>query len=226
MKNILYICFLGMIFLSCQSQPEGTHETWWINSSKVDCVGVGPQSCFQISKAEEFDRQNWELFYSEIEGFEYEPGNIYHIKLEIIDKTGELPADASSKSYKLLEVLSVESDLSLRLTNIWKVIQVGELQNPVGSLDGNELTFEFNASEKTYFGQLGCNTIRGGIAENDGENLKLGLGATTMMACPDMETEQKISKALIETTRYQIQENELVFFDPEGTELIRFKAVD
>ncbi|NVK48744.1 MAG: DUF4377 domain-containing protein [Cyclobacteriaceae bacterium] len=226
MKSILIISFLGMTLLSCQSKPEGLVETWWINSSRVDCVGVGPQTCFQIYRGENLDSKNWELFYDQIEGFDFEPGNIYKIKVEIMDKVGEIPADASSKSYKMLEVLSMEPDRSLLLTNIWKIIQVGEIENPVGSLDGNELTFEFNASEGTYFGNLGCNTTRGKILLNDGEKLNLGPGATTMMACPDMETEKQIGKALIDTKSYQIQENELIFFDADGIELIRFRAVD
>ncbi|TFV97294.1 DUF4377 domain-containing protein [Algoriphagus kandeliae] len=226
MKNILLLASFFLFLFSCQTKPDGTEETWWINSAKVDCVGVGPQTCYQIFKGEELDRQNWQLFYDQIEGFDYELGNLYQIRVLVSDKAEPIPADASSKTYKLLEVIQKQSDPSLRLTNSWKVIKVGEIEFLQDLKTGEDLIFEFNASENSYFGNMACNTVRGQIRENDGENLLFGPGATTMMACPDMKTEQAIGKALIETRSYKIENNELVFFDSEGNELIRFLAVD
>ncbi|MCS5489060.1 DUF4377 domain-containing protein [Algoriphagus limi] len=226
MKNLLFLAISFLLLIACQSQPEGTVETWWINSAKVECTGVGPQTCYQIFKGEELDRQNWQLFYDQIEGFDYEPGNLYKIKVLVSDKAEPIPADASSKVYKLLELIQKLTDPSLRLTNSWKVIKVGETEFLQDLKSGEDLIFEFNASENTYFGNLSCNTIRGEILENDGEKLILSPGATTMMACPDMTTEQELSKALIETRTYKIEDKELVFFDSEGRELIRFMEVD
>jgi heat shock protein HslJ len=227
MKTILFL-FISTILgaVACESQTDQNTETWWINSAKMDCVGVGPMSCLQIQRGAEIDPGAWEFFYSAIKGFNYEPGNLYQIKVKITDREAPIPADASSKIYELVEVLSKNTDPALRLTNIWKVIKVGEIENPTGFKSNEALTFEFDASKKTYVGSLGCNSVRGAIIENNGEKLVLGPGATTMMACPVMSTENAISKALIDTQGYKLENNQLYLLNEAGETLITFQAVD
>ncbi|MBY5949559.1 DUF4377 domain-containing protein [Algoriphagus marincola] len=226
MIRLLTLSGILILLLSCQDQPTGQIETWWVNSAKVECIGVGPVNCLQISKEEELDRKDWELFYSTIEGFDYEPGFIYRLGVEIEEKEEPSPADASSKRYKLLKILSKEMDPALQITNIWKVIEVGEIKDPKGFKNGETLTFEFNASGKTYFGNMGCNTVRGQIKENDGETLILGPGASTKMACPDMSVENAISKALIDTRKYKIENRELHLMNEADEILMKLLAVD
>jgi len=50
MMKLLALAAFITILSACQNQPEGQVETWWINSAKVECTGVGPMSCLQISK--------------------------------------------------------------------------------------------------------------------------------------------------------------------------------
>jgi len=228
MKLTLIFTFLSLLGLViCSDSKENLIvETWWINSSKVDCTGVAPMSCLQIQKGEIIDSEKWEFFYSSIEGFEYQPGYIYQIKINIEDRPAPVPADASSKIFKLIEVMSKEVDKSLRITNIWKVIEIGEVKNPISFKSKEALIFEFNTSAKTYFGDAGCNSIRGSIKENDGGKLLLGPGASTMMACPDMAVEEAIGKAFIDTRSYSIEDNQLVFKNESGEVLITFQAVD
>ncbi|MEP0714341.1 DUF4377 domain-containing protein [Algoriphagus sp.] len=228
MKTILFLLISTVLgAVACESQSDNNTETWWINSSKVACTGVGPMSCLQIQKSEELDPDGaWELFYSDIKGFDYEPGNIYQIKLKVTDRAEPTPADASSKVYELVEVMSKKADPALRLTNIWKLTQVGEIQNPTGFRSEAALTFEFDASMKTYVGNMGCNSVRGEIKENDGQKLLLGPGATTMKACPDMAVEQAISQALIDTRGYKVENNQLYLMNEAGQTLMTFQAVD
>ena len=122
--------------------------------------------------------------------------------------------------------MSKEPDPALQLTNIWKVIKVGEIENPTGFKSKEALTFEFNASKKTYVGNMGCNSVRGEIKENDGKTLLLGPGAATMMACPDMSAEKAISEALINTRGYTIENNQLYLLNEDGERLMSFQAVD
>ncbi|WBL44602.1 META domain-containing protein [Algoriphagus halophytocola] len=117
-------------------------------------------------------------------------------------------------------------DPKLRLTNIWKVLKVGNIENPKDYKSGEALAFEFDASAKTYFGNAGCNTIRGAIKENDGERLLLGPGMSTMMACPNMEAENEIKQALEAARSYQIQSNTLSLQDSVGNTLMTFQAID
>ncbi|SFT45083.1 META domain-containing protein [Algoriphagus locisalis] len=227
MKTILFLLISTILaVVSCERDNEENTEIWWINSAKMDCVGTGPMSCLQIQKGTEIDPGAWEFFYSSIKGFEFEPGNIYQIKVKVTDKQQPIPADASSKTYELVEIMSKEPDPALRLTNIWKLIKVGEIENPTGFKSKEALTFEFNASKKTYVGDMGCNSVRGEIKENDGKNLLLGPGAATMMACPDMSAEKAISEALINTRGYTIENNQLYLLNEDGESLMTFQAVD
>jgi len=222
---ILLLTVLGMN--NCTTPNEtSTTETWWINSAKVECTGVAPMSCLQIQKGEIIDSEKWEFFYSTIEGFEYQPGYIYQIKVSVEDRPAPIPADASSKIYKLVEVLSKEVDQRLRITNIWKVIEVGNIKNPMSLKSKEPLIFEFDGSKNTYSGDAGCNTIRGEIKVNDGKNLVLGPGATTRMACPDMTVEMAIGRALNDTRTYYIEINQLIFKNESGEVVITFQAVD
>lgn len=227
MKIIILLLNLTLLAVAaCQSESEDETVTWWINSAKVDCTGVGPMTCFQIQKGKQIEAGKWEFFYSNIEGFAYEPGNIYQVKIEVNKRPEPIPADASSLTYKLLEIISKTTDPSLKLTNIWKVLEVGEFKDPKSFKNGEALIFEINRSAGTYFGDMGCNSVRGGIKEADAENLILGPGASTMMACPDMKVEQAIGKALIDTRKYKLENNQLHLLDSARKVLIRFLAVD
>jgi heat shock protein HslJ len=201
------------------------NETWWINSAKKDCVGVAPMTCFEIQRNADLDPEGWELFYSQIAGFDYEPGHVYHVVVEIQDRPPPLPADVSSKTYTLVEVLSKTADPALRLTNLWKVVSVGDLEDPRNA-KGQPLVFEFNASMRTYAGDLGCNRIRGALAENDGTRLKLGVGMATLMNCADMTVEDAVSSALAATRRYELSDGLLRFLGEEGEELMTFAPGD
>lgn len=227
MKTLLFLLIstaLGAV--ACDRQSDGIIETWWVNSAKVACTGVAPMSCLQIQKGDKIDPDSWQFFYSTIKGFDYEPGKIYQIKVKITDKEGPVPADASSKNYELVEIMSKETDPALRITNSWKITKVGDIEHPTGFKNKEELTFEFDASNNTYMGNMGCNTVRGEIKLNDGKKLLLGPGAATRMACPDMTVEKAISNALVDTRGYQLEKNQLYFLNEAGETLMVFQAVD
>ncbi|MCY4374452.1 MAG: DUF4377 domain-containing protein [Spirochaetaceae bacterium] len=64
-----------------------------------DCVGEGPRKCRVV---------DGELFYSRIEGFDYQEGYHYRLRIERFEAYPgqEPPADASRYRYRLLEVLA------------------------------------------------------------------------------------------------------------------------
>ena len=73
-----------------------------VASTRVPCVGVVPMECLQVRWSAS---SPWELFYDSIEGFSWEAGNRYVLRVarrEILDP----PADGSSVAFRLLEVLS------------------------------------------------------------------------------------------------------------------------
>jgi len=225
MKIYLVIITLILSVVGCE-KGENTNETWWINSAKKDCMGVGPMSCLQIQKGDTFDPGSWQLFYDQIQGFDYVPGFIYKIEVKVTQKAEPIPADASSLKYELVKIVSKEMDTRLRLTNIWKVLKVGEIENPRNQKSNEVLIFELKASEMSYSGDLGCNTVRGSIKALDGSTLEFGPGASTRMACMDMAVENEILQAITNTKTYQIAENQLTLLDENGATLMLFQAVD
>lgn len=88
--------------------PDATGEilTVTIGPELVDCVAVGPWECMVV---------DGELFYEAIDGFDYEEGYTYRIRMERYDAwpdQDEPPQDASKYGYRLIEVISRESDKS------------------------------------------------------------------------------------------------------------------
>lgn len=127
-KTLLIASLVGMFaFASCgnKNQKEGTVEevsveetldktatpetaetqdivTMFIGPKQVDCTGVGPMKCLQVKETEDGE---WTLFYSSIQGFEYEEG--YNYKLEVRrEDVPNPPADAPSVRYILVKEIS------------------------------------------------------------------------------------------------------------------------
>lgn len=70
-----------------------------VGPERVDCVGVGPRKCLVVDGL---------YFYDSIDGFDYEPGYRYLIRMERYDawpEHEEPPQDASMYGYRLIEIL-------------------------------------------------------------------------------------------------------------------------
>jgi hypothetical protein len=78
--------------------PAGA--TLFVAEALVDCQGEGPMKCMRVRAAED---QPWSLHYDRIEGFTYEPGFVYELRVERRD-VAKPAADAPSSRYRLLEV--------------------------------------------------------------------------------------------------------------------------
>jgi heat shock protein HslJ len=233
MKNtvIIYLGILLLATMSCKSKQDMVSQkveekVLWINSAKLPCSGVGPMSCLQIQEGDEIQEGKWQNFYSNIEGFNYQPGNIYQIKVSVFKLPEPIPADASSLGYKLVEVISQEPDRTLRLTDIWKVIELGEIKNPMAR--EKALTMEINVSERRVFGFSGCNTFRGGIGKITEKELIFGNLASTMMSCGEQENklERLMVSQLAATRNYTIENRNLFLRDEEGKLLMVLLKVD
>ncbi len=81
-----------------ENAPE--EKTIFIGPKKVDCVGAGPMECYQVK---EDPNGEWLLFYNQIDGFEWEPGYTYELRVAV-HPVENPPADASSLRYELIEV--------------------------------------------------------------------------------------------------------------------------
>ena len=100
----------GTIVIAACTAPETSTETapyaevvtLYVGPEKVDCVGVAAQECLLVRDSPD---DEYEFFYSQINGFDYEPGYEYEL---LVQKTPveNSPADASSIEWTLIEVVS------------------------------------------------------------------------------------------------------------------------
>lgn len=74
----------------------------WIEPDLVECVGVAPMECMQVAYSEDGESQ---LFYDSIDGFDHQEGTSYVIDVQVTE-VEDPPADASSLSYTLVDVIS------------------------------------------------------------------------------------------------------------------------
>ena len=219
MKTNIYLILILVSLMSCKSAVN--KRNLWVNSSKVDCVGVGPMKCLQVKFN---DNDNWSSFYDGIEGFDYQPGFVYELEVQIdtLDKA-TLPADKSLYVYKLLNVVSKKQDTKLRLNDIWVATHIENKE-----LSPSEPMPQIELSLKTMqlMGTDGCNNIRGAIKTLTDDAISFGPLLGTKKLCPNMTTPNAFSKAFEGVTSYKLDELQLMFFDSSNKEVVRFKKVD
>ena len=92
-----------LILSACANKGvQDDTRTVFIGPEKVHCVGVAPMQCMQIK---EKANASWQLFYDQIEGFDFEAGYDYILQVKVEERE-HVPADASSLKWSLVKVLS------------------------------------------------------------------------------------------------------------------------
>ena len=76
--------------------------TLYVAPYTATCVGVDVQRCLLVKQAPEAE---WTFFYDGIEGFTYEPGFAYTLRVARRHVPNP-PADGSSVAYRLITVLA------------------------------------------------------------------------------------------------------------------------
>lgn len=109
--SIKLLTLAGLLVVLCTCGPaknsimNSSISPYWVNSQRVPCTGVGQQSCLQVKKGNDPEAGKWQNFYASIEGFDYEPGYLYHLRVRESPRPERVPADASSVIYTLEEVI-------------------------------------------------------------------------------------------------------------------------
>lgn len=111
--------------------------------------------------------------------------------------------DASRRPVITLEKKASGVKLSA-LNGEWNIAEVNGEAVPAGM--ENQPFIDFDVKKKTIHGNAGCNIMNGGFTTNadNARSISFPGVATTMMACPDMETEGKILKALNEVKSFDV----------------------
>jgi heat shock protein HslJ len=209
-------------------------KTLYVGPELVDCVGVGPMQCMLVKENLE---DEYEFFYSEIEGFTFEPGYTYELRV-LVEPVANAPADASNLKYTLLEVVSQEpvameaagaasaaEDLALEGPT-WQLTGVADADGVVSATpEGVEATAAF--ADGRVSGSGGCNNYSAAYML-DGDSLTIMPGPMTMMACPEpqMTVEQQFMAALGATATYEIAGSELHLLNADGQVVATFTVLE
>lgn len=225
MKFILAIFFSAIALNTCEkNSTEKAEETiLYVNSSKVDCTGVGKMKCLQTQESVTLKPNDWKNFYGNIEGFEFEPGYIYKlaVKKEKLDPA-TVPADASTLKYSLVKVIEKNKDEKMRLNDTWALKSINNEAIDSETFQKQPI-LEIQLNKMKIFGNDGCNNMFGSIKSLNENNITFGALGGTKMACPNMEISSKYTSALGKTKTYKIDDLQLYFYDADGNELLRFE---
>lgn len=104
------------------------------------------------------------------------------------------------------------------LAGKWKVVEVCGVAVP-DTLE-NQPFVEINVKEKRVHAQAGCNLLNGAFQTEEGQSYSLSFPQliSTMMACPDMETEDRVKQALNTTRSFgKLQDGRMGFYDADRT---------
>lgn len=228
-KEFVFTLFSLLFILLISSCTENTDNddivTFWVNSLRTECsAGAGMKQCLQVYKGDDPSSAEWEYFYEEIKGFEFEAG--YFQKLEVkktAREKGKVPMDASALEYTLMKVLEKVEDPLFVLSGNWTAT----------SIAGKELTDEtmipvlnIDLGKLMVTGSNGCNNYNGGISTLTESVIEFGNIASTKKMCMDMSIPDSYDQALNNTVTYKVAAGELAFMDKDGTTIVLFTKTE
>ncbi len=93
-----------------ETQAKTETQILWVADKRAECTGVAPMQCLMVQQTTANSQQpnanNWQYFYQDINGFNWRQGKVNKIKVKVTHlDPKQVPADGSSVSYQLLEVL-------------------------------------------------------------------------------------------------------------------------
>ncbi|MDD7887288.1 DUF4377 domain-containing protein [Flavivirga sp. 57AJ16] len=107
-KQILFLMIIG-ILLSCSNDDGNQSQTidMRINHYQNTGIGEGLFLTLLVQENNNIGSDIWTKFYNSIEGFNYQPGFIYDVRV-IVEQVDNPPADGSSLKYTLQEIISAQ----------------------------------------------------------------------------------------------------------------------
>ncbi|PID87281.1 MAG: hypothetical protein CSB13_00225 [Chloroflexi bacterium] len=212
------------------TELEGSGEmvTMYVGSEFVDCEGEGPQTCMLIKYSPD---EEYQLFYNGIDGFTFEPGYEYELKVRVTPVENP-PADGSSLRYTLVEQvnkMSAGEEESLPAADVtagetalsgtaWVLEAYADADgNMVDVLPETDVTAVFG-EDGSLSGSSDCNQYKTSY-EVDGESINVNETiATTMMMCsePAMQQEAAYLANLVPVATFAISGDKLTLHDANG----------
>jgi len=156
-----------------------------VNEESKPCRRMMEQTCLQVKKE---GASEWELFYDNIKGFNFEPGNRYEIVVIQTPRPEPVPQDLSKYTYRLDKIISKtpvnsisgQADMVPQAQQ-WKVVSLNGTQ-----LNTEEIYFAFSEDGTQISGKSGCNGFSTPVSYNKKKTkitTKSGIG--TLIACSE-----------------------------------------
>lgn len=112
----------------------------------------------------------------------------------------------------------------MKLNDIWVLISLNGTEN---ILSETVPQLEIHVNEKTVIGNDGCNQFSGTISSLSETQISFGPMRSTRKLCQNMEVSNAVNKLLGSTVNYQIENNQLIFWDDNKTDkLAVYKKID
>lgn len=99
--NLIFLCLTTTVF--AQNQYNPTPQTWTINFESIACDNTSTNECLLIKFP---GKKEYEIFSDNIEGFNFEKGNVYVISVKQELKQPPIAANESIFKYVLLKIIS------------------------------------------------------------------------------------------------------------------------
>jgi heat shock protein HslJ len=199
----------------------GEETTLYVGPTQADCVGVGPMTCMLVKQEPDGEYQ---FFYSQIEGFEYVPGTEYELLVNV-EEVADPPADGSSLTYTLIEVVSATEVGPTLEGTPWQLVALADQNGAaIEVLSDVEVTALFE--DERVSGSDGCNNYAGSYSV-DGVDLTVGPDLMgTMMACPGpiMDQAGAYTAALTSAARYAIVDDQLRILNDTGRVVVTYEV--
>lgn len=201
-------------FSSCSKS-----KTLWVSGYKTEAsAGAGKMQVLNVYKGKDLSAVKWENFYAPIEGFQFEGGVIQKIKVKET-KLKNIPADASSLKYELVEVLEKQADYRVGLDGSWVLAKING--GPINRMVALP-TLDIDVAKNAVNGNGGCNGFAGQIQKLTPTVFELGEIAGTLKMCINKNIEPEFYEALRAVKKYELKNDDLVLLDSENKEILSF----
>lgn len=90
----------------------------------------------------------------------------------------------------------------------WNIVEIQG--NPVQA--ESQPFIGFDAQDGRVYGYTGCNRLMGALTLSKPNKIELGQMASTLMACPDMDTERQVLEALASVRSLEVSGKELLLY--------------
>lgn len=192
-----------------------------VNEDKAPCSGIPENKCLLIL---EKGGKEFELFYQDIKGFEYEDG--VRQTIQVSKRHIENPLVIQTEPvYTFIKVISKErihagtkpektvadAPLSI-LDKKWYLRKMRDSDTSSLEIDDDTVWIEFNTMENRLKGKAPCNTYFGGFKTDLISAFQASAIASTKMYCSNMSFEDLYFSNLQNADRYEIKDGRLLLY--------------